>query len=100
MKIHFGMRRIRHLEHSMGSQKFIAGAPGGGDKKITKIHNTHKGKYCVELFPYALEWIFDPKAKGYDVYIFSNYGENTPNHTEDKLKLPPLMVWVVFSYKV
>ena len=54
----------------------------------------------MELFPYALEWILDLKAKGYHVYILSNYGENMLNHTEDKLKFLPLMDGVVFSYKI
>lgn len=54
-------------------QKFIAGAPELAEE-ITKIHNTIGN--TVELFPYALEWILDLKAKGYHVYILSNYGEN------------------------
>ena len=78
-------------------QKFIAGAPELAEE-ITKIHNTIGN--TVELFPYALEWILDLKAKGYHVYILSNYGENMLNHTEDKLKFLPLMDGVVFSYKI
>ena len=70
----------------------------GTPDEITKIHNTIGN--TVELFPYALEWILDLKAKGYHVYILSNYGENMLNHTEDKLKFLPLMDGVVFSYKI
>ena len=43
-------------------QKFIAGAPELADE-ITKIHKTVGN--TVELFPYAMEWILDLKARGY-----------------------------------
>ena len=56
-------------------QKFIAGAPELADE-ITKIHKTVGN--TVELFPYAMEWILDLKARGY----------------------LPLMDGVVFSYKI
>ena len=54
----------------------------------------------MELFPYAMEWILDLKARGYHVYILSNYSENMLDQTKDKLKFLPLMDGVVFSYKI
>ena len=78
-------------------QKFIAGAPELADE-ITKIHKTVGN--TVELFPYAMEWILDLKARGYHVYILSNYSENMLDQTKDKLKFLPLMDGVVFSYKI
>ena len=77
-------------------QKFIAGAPELADE-ITKIHKTVGN--TVELFPYAMEWILDLKARGYHVYILSNYSENMLDQTKDKLKFLPLMDGVVFSNK-
>ena len=78
-------------------QKFIAGAPELADE-IMKIHKTVGN--TVELFPYAMEWILDLKARGYHVYILSNYSENMLDQTKDKLKFLPLMDGVVFSYKI
>ena len=78
-------------------QKFIAGAPEL-EKEITQIHRT-VGE-TVELMPYALEWILDLKARGYHVYILSNYAENMLDQTEEKLKFLPLMDGVVFSYRI
>ena len=78
-------------------QKFIAGAPELADE-ITKIHKTVGN--TVELFLYAMEWILDLKARGYHVYILSNYSENMLDQTKDKLKFLPLMDGVVFSYKI
>ena len=40
------------------------------------------------------------KARGYHVYILSNYSENMLDQTKDKLKFLPLMDGVVFSYKI
>ena len=76
-------------------QKFIAGAPEYAEE-ITKIHQT-VGE-TVELMPYAMEWILDLKARGYHVYIISNYAENMYNQTKDKLTFLPLMDDVVMSY--
>lgn len=78
-------------------QKFIAGAPEL-EKEITQIHRT-VGE-TVELMTYALEWILDLKARGYHVYILSNYAENMLDQTEEKLKFLPLMDGVVFSYRI
>ena len=65
---------------------------------ITKIHQT-VGE-TVELMPYAMEWILDLKARGYHVYIISNYAENMYNQTKDKLAFLPLMDDVVMSYTI
>lgn len=78
-------------------EKFIAGAPELAET-ITKIHNTVGN--TVELLPYAMDWILDLKARGYHVYILSNYGENMMNQTRDKLKFLPLMDGEVFSYTI
>ena len=78
-------------------QKFIAGAPEYAEE-ITKIHQT-VGE-TVELMPYAMEWILDLKARGYHVYIISNYAENMYNQTKDKLAFLPLMDDVVMSYTI
>lgn len=78
-------------------QKFIAGAPKYAEE-ITKIHQT-VGE-TVELMPYAMEWILDLKARGYHVYIISNYAENMYNQTKDKLAFLPLMDDVVMSYTI
>ena len=65
---------------------------------VGKVHKTVGN--TVELFPYAMEWILDLKARGYHVYILSNYSENMLDQTKDKLKFLPLMDGVVFSYKI
>ena len=46
------------------------------------------------------EWILDLKARGYHVYIISNYAENMYNQTKDKLAFLPLMDDVVMSYTI
>ena len=40
------------------------------------------------------------KARGYHVYIISNYAENMYNQTKDKLAFLPLMDDVVMSYTI
>ena len=52
----------------------------------------------MELFPYAMEWILDLKARGYHVYILSNYSENMLDQTKDKPNFFPLMDGVVFFH--
>ena len=78
-------------------QAFIQGAPELADT-IRKLHTTVGN--TVELLPYAMDWILDMKARGYHVYILSNYGENMLNQTEEKLAFLPLMDGVVFSYRI
>ena len=76
---------------------FTEGAPELADT-IRKLHDTVGN--TVELMPYAMDWILDMKARGYHVYILSNYSENMLNQTEKKLKFLPLMDGVVFSYRI
>lgn len=95
-KTNCGIRPIRDLGHRMNSYRNLLRAPELADE-ITKIHKTVGN--TVELFPYAMEWILDLKARGYHVYILSNYSENMLDQTKDKLKFLPLMDGVVFHIK-
>lgn len=76
---------------------FTANAPDLADE-IRMVHTTVGD--TVELYPYALEWIQDLKAKGYQIYILSNYSENMFNQTQEKLKFLPMVDGAVFSYAI
>ncbi len=78
-------------------QAFIANAPEL-EQEIRLIHAT-VGK-TVGLMPYALEWVQDLKARGYHLYILSNYSENMMNQTRSMLKFLPFMDGEVFSYTI
>lgn len=76
-------------------QKFLAGAPEQ-EENIRKIHATVGN--TIELFPYVMDLILDLKARGYHIYILSNYSENMLNQTREKLEFLPLVDGAVFSY--
>lgn len=76
---------------------FIANAPDLADE-IRMVYQAVGD--TIELLPYALEWIQDLKAKGYKIYILSNYSENTFNQTQEKLKFLPVVDGAVFSYEI
>ena len=78
-------------------QAFTAGAPELSDT-IKKLHETVGN--TIELFTYSMDWILDMKARGYHVYILSNYSENMLAQTKEKLQFLPLMDGVVFSYRI
>lgn len=77
-------------------EKFIEGAPEY-ETQIRQIHAT-VGK-TIEMYPYTMEWLKDLKARGYHVYILSNYSENMLNQTREKLKFLSLVDGAVFSYE-
>ena len=77
-------------------EKFIEGAPKY-ETQIRQIYTT-MGK-TVELYPYALEWLKGLKAKGYQLYILSNYSEQMMEQTKEKLEFLTLVEGAVFSYE-
>lgn len=76
-------------------ERFTAGAPQYAEE-IRRVHTTVGG--TIELLPYAVNWILDLKARGYHIYILSNYSENMINQTRQKLEFLPLVDGAVFSY--
>ncbi|NCC42717.1 MAG: HAD family phosphatase [Clostridia bacterium] len=52
----------------------------------------------VELMPYAVEWVKSLKEQGYHLYILSNYGEYTFEHSKHKMEFLPYMDGTLFSY--
>ena len=54
----------------------------------------------VREFPYAASWIKDLKARGYRVYLLSNYGKTVYGLTHKGLSFLPLVDGQVFSYQV
>lgn len=53
----------------------------------------------IELLPHSMEWVENLKARGYHLYIISNYGEYTYEQTEHKLKFLPYMDGTIFSFQ-
>lgn len=78
-------------------EAFTANAPEFADEIYT-IHTTVGN--TIELFSYAVDWIKNLKARGYKVYILSNYSENMFNQTREKMKFLSLADGAVFSYKI
>ena len=65
-----------------------------------------KMRYCyehvdevIEQMPHVMEWMGDLKGRGYELYVISNYGENTYEKTEHKMKFFSYMNGMIFSYK-
>lgn len=77
-------------------EAFIANDPELADKM----------RYCyehvdevIDLMPNVIEWMEDLKARGYGLYVISNYGENTFEKTVDKMAFIPYMDGTIFSYQ-
>lgn len=52
----------------------------------------------IEILPHAVEWVSDLKARGYHLYILSNYSEHTMELTKQKMAFLPYMDGALFSY--
>ncbi len=53
----------------------------------------------IELLPHAVEWASSLKARGYHLYIISNYGEHTWAQTREKMDFMEYMDGAIFSYQ-
>lgn len=77
-------------------EAFVANAPEY-EMQIREAFQTVEG--TIDLLPHSLEWVQEMKARGYHLYILSNYGEHTLDKTKHKLKFLPYMDGVIFSYE-
>ena len=77
-------------------QGFIANAPEY--EKEIKLAFEHVGD-AIEMFPFVMEWVQDLKARGYQLYIISNYGDYTYEQTKHKMKFLSYMDGIIFSYQ-
>lgn len=75
---------------------FVANAPKYEMQIRKAFQNVGR---AIELMPHTMDWIKDLKARGYHLYIISNYGEFTYQQTEHKLKFLPYMDGTIFSYQ-
>ena len=78
------------------TQGFIENAPEYENE--IKLAFEHVGD-SIEMFPFAMEWMEDLKAKGLHLYIISNYGQYTFEQTKQKLEFLPYMEGAIFSYQ-
>ena len=53
----------------------------------------------IGLMPYACEWIRELKARGYHLYILSNYSRRTYEQSVEKMTFLPDMDGAVFSFQ-
>lgn len=74
---------------------FIANAP---EYEMQIRETFQKVGDSIELLPHTMDWVRDLKAKGYRLYVLSNYGEYTYKQTEHKLKFLPYMDGTIFSF--
>ena len=77
--------------------RFIENDPGV-EKEIRMYVENLSG--VIEVYPYAEEWIRAMKAKGLHVYILSNYGKWTYEHTAEALSFLSDVDGQVFSFEV
>ncbi len=75
---------------------FIANDPELEDKMRVCYERVDE---AIELMPHVMEWMEDLKGRGYNLYVISNYGENTYEKTEHKMKFFPYMNGMIFSYQ-
>ena len=78
------------------TQGFIANAPEYEEQ--VKLAFQHVGD-AIEMFPFVMEWVKDLKARGYHLYIISNYGDYTFEQTKHKMEFLPYMDGIIFSYQ-
>lgn len=78
------------------TQGFIANAPEYEEE--VKLAFQHVGD-AIEMFPFVMEWLEDLKARGYRLFIISNYGDYTFEQTKHKMKFLSLVEGAIFSYQ-
>ena len=86
-----GSLSIKELEDS-----FVANAPRY-ESYIREVFRNAGG--TIDLLPHTMKWVKDLKARGYHLYIISNYGEYLYQQTEHKMQFLPYMDGVIFSYR-
>lgn len=82
--------------HEEMVEKFIAGAPKY-ETEIRQLCATIGN--TIEMLPHAMEWLSELKARGYNLYILSNYAEETYRQTKEKLAFLKLVDGAVFSFE-
>lgn len=75
---------------------FVANAPEY-EEQIRRAFTTVEG--AIHVMPYTMEWLEELKAKGYHLYIISNYGEYTYERTKMEMTYLPYMEGAVFSFQ-
>ncbi len=75
---------------------FIANAPEY-EEQIRCAFTTVEG--AIRVMPYTIEWLEELKARGYHLYIISNYGEYTYERTKMEMTYLPYMDGAVFSFQ-
>ena len=84
----------------MSTQELADGFVANAPEYETQIREAFKQVGgTIELMPHAVKWVEDLKARGYHLYIISNYGEYTYEQTEHKLKFLPYMDGIIFSFQ-
>lgn len=76
--------------------KFVANAPEY-EEQIKEAFK--KIEAIIELLPHTMEWVKELKAKGYHLYVLSNYGEYTYQQTKHKLEFLSYMDGSIFSFR-
>lgn len=76
--------------------KFVANAPEY-EEQIKEAFE--KIAAIIELLPHTMEWVKGLKAKGYQLYVLSNYGEYTYEQTKHKLEFLSYMDGSIFSFQ-
>lgn len=76
--------------------KFVANAP---EYEIQIKEAFKKIAATIELLPHTMEWVKGLKAKGYQLYVLSNYGEYTYEQTKHKLEFLSYMDGSIFSFQ-
>ncbi len=54
---------------------------------------------AIEVLPHTMKWLADLKARGYRLFVISNYGEYTYVQTKEKLTFLQYMEGSLFSYR-
>lgn len=52
---------------------------------------------AIEVLPHTMDWLKELKARGYNLYVISNYGEYTYEQTRQKLTFMSYMNGAIFS---
>ncbi len=76
---------------------FVANAP---EYEVQIREAYRKMGRMIELMPHTMPWVKALKARGYRLYVLSNYGEYLFLKSKDRLDFMPYMDGAVISYQI
>ncbi len=87
-----GVLSDRQLEEG-----FVKNAPAQYESAVRLAYQ--RASETISLLPYSAAWVKEMKARGYRLYILSNYSRKIYRETESLMEFLPYMDGALFSYQ-